>query len=76
MSHDAKIKELVAKHLKLDVEKVKNDSHLINDLNADSIDIVEIGMLLETEFGIDVSSEDTNDFRTVQHLIDYINSKV
>jgi acyl carrier protein len=76
MSLEQQIKEIVAKHLKLDVDQVNVDSHLINDLNADSIDIVEIGMMLETEYGIDVSSEDTGNFRTVQDLIDFIKTKL
>jgi acyl carrier protein len=75
MNVEQKVKELVAKHLKLDATKLKNDSHLFNDLDADSIDIVEIAMLLETEYKINVSSDDTSNFRTIQNLIDYIGVK-
>lgn len=72
MSIETQIKEIIAEHLKVNLHKVKNDSDLKNDLDADSIDIVEISMKLETAFDIDIPSDDAEQFLSVQNLIDYV----
>ena len=55
----------------------KLDSNLIQDLGADSLDCVEIGMALEKEFGIDISDEDMfQNWGTVQEVVDYIKGRI
>ena len=53
------------------------DSNLVQDLNADSLDCVEIGMALEREFGITIPDEDMfKEWGTVQEIVDYINGRI
>ena len=62
---------------KLAVEEVSSDDNLIEDLSADSLDIIELVMALESEFGIVIyDNEVDNNFTTVGHLIDFIQEKV
>ena len=62
---------------KLIVNEVGSDDDLIEDLGADSLDIIELVMALESEFGIVIyDNEVDNNFTTVGHLIDFIQEKV
>ena len=62
---------------KLVVEEVGSDDNLIEDLSADSLDIIELVMALESEFHIVIyDNEVDNNFTTVGHLIDFIQEKV
>ena len=62
---------------KLIVNEVGSDDNLIEDLGADSLDIIEIVMALESEFGIVIyDNEVDKNFTTVGHLIDFIQEKV
>ncbi len=56
-------------------EQVTRDSSFINDLGADSLDIVELVMELEDEFGISIPDTDSEKIQTVGNAIDYIQSK-
>lgn len=62
---------------KLMIDEFNSDDNLIEDLGADSLDIIEIVMALESEFGIVIyDNEVDKNFTTVGHLIDYIQDKV
>ena len=62
---------------KLCVEEISSDDHLIEDIGADSLDIVETVMEMEREFGISIPDNEVDpNFTTVGHLIDYIQDKV
>ena len=62
---------------KLIVNEVSSDDDLIEDLGADSLDIIELVMALESEFGIVIyDNEVDKNFTTVGHLIDFIQEKV
>ena len=62
---------------KLVVEEVSSDDNLIEDLNADSLDIIELVMALESEFHIVIyDNEVDKNFTTVGHLIDFIQEKI
>ncbi len=76
-----KIQEITAEKLSVDVADVKPESSFTEDLEADSLDVVELIMALEEEFStddqsIEISDEDAEKILTVQDAVDYISSKV
>lgn len=72
MEIENKVKELVMKSLKLPEEKVTIQSSFVDDLQADSLDIVELVMALEDEFNLDIPDKDAQAIKTVQDAVDYI----
>ena len=66
------IKQILAKQLRIDVNTINDDSNIIEDLGADSIDLVELLMTIEEKKGIVVSDEDAVKLRTVRDVADYI----
>ena len=71
-----KIKKIIAKNLSISEEKVKMESDFINDLGADSIDLVEIYMDLEDEFNMSIPDQDLPNIKTVADLVNFIDSKI
>ena len=72
-----KISEILAEQFGLDVESITMDSTFEGDLDADSVDIVEVSMALEDEFGIgEMSEEDLAKILTVGDLVRYVQNKV
>lgn len=67
-----KIQELVAEGLGVDAEKVVPDAKFKEDLGADSLDLFELVMSFEEEFGVEIPSEDLEQMSTVQDVITYI----
>lgn len=74
-SIEARVRDIVVEHLSVDPADVTPDASLIDDLAADSLDIVEMVMALEEEFKIDIPDEDTEVIETVQQIIDYVKAK-
>ena len=70
-----KIKELIAEQLSVEEDAVKMETHLMKDLEADSLDAVEIIMAIEDEFGIEVPDEDAEKFQTVSDIVSYVEAK-
>ena len=70
-----KVKSLIASQLNIPVEKVEDSSRLVEDLGADSLDIVEMLMTLEEEFGISIPDEETANMKTVAEIVKVIESK-
>ena len=70
-----KVKELIAAQLNCPVEKVLDNSKLIEDLGADSLDVVEMLMTLEEEFGISIPDEETSNMKTVAEIVKVIEAK-
>jgi len=70
-----KVKTLLSNQLGLKEEKIKAESKVVEDLGADSLDIVELLMLLEDEFGIEVSEEEAVNLKTVSDIVNIIDSR-
>ena len=70
-----RLKKIVVEQLGVDEEEVKPESSFVDDLNADSLDLVELIMSLEEEFGTEITDEDAEKIRTVQEAVDYIHQR-
>jgi len=69
----SKVKDLISQSLGVSPDEIVPDASFIDDLGADSLDIVELVLLIEKEFDIEIPDEDAEKIATVQHAIDYIN---
>ncbi len=69
-----RVATIVTNQLDVDKEKVRPEASFINDLGADSLDIVELVMELEEEFDMSIPDEDAEKIRTVGEAIEYIQS--
>ena len=67
-----KVRDALASQFELDPETVTMETNLIDDLGADSLDVVELIMELEDEFGITISDEDAAQLYTVRRICDYL----
>ena len=68
-----KIKSIIADQLGIDdLETITMETSLVEDLEADSLDAVEVIMALEDEFGIEIPDEDAENFKTIGDLYKYI----
>lgn len=72
MSVEKKVKDIVAEQLGRDANEVTNEASFIDDLGADSLDIVELVMAMEDEFGIEIPDEEAEKIKTVKDVIEYI----
>ncbi|MDD2445526.1 MAG: acyl carrier protein [Clostridia bacterium] len=70
-----KIKKIIASQLNISEETIKDDSRIVEDLGADSLDIVEMLMTFEEEFGVNIPDEDTSNMKTVAEISDMISKK-
>jgi acyl carrier protein len=66
------VKNALAKQFELDPETITPETNLIDDLGADSLDVVELIMSLEDEFGIAISDEDAAQLYTVGRIVEYL----
>ena len=71
-----KVKDIIEKELGVEREKLTDEASFIEDLGADSLDIVELVMEFEKEFDIDIPDEDAEKLRTVGDAISYLNAKM
>ena len=69
---EQKVKELIAEKLNKDVSEISNNASFVDDLGADSLDVVQLVMDMEEEFGIDIPESDAEKIVTVQDAINYI----
>ena len=73
-SVEEKVKHIIVEQLGVDADEVKAEASFVDDLGADSLDVVELVMALEEEFGLEISDEDAEKLRTVQQAIEYIDT--
>ena len=71
-----RVKKIVVAHLGVDASKVTDSSSFIDDLNADSLDTVELVMAFEEEFSVEIPDDAAEKILTVQDAIDYISKHV
>jgi acyl carrier protein len=71
-----KVKQIIMEKLGVSEEQVTPEASFIEDLNADSLDIVELVMELEDAFGLEIPDEDAEKLRTVENAIEYLRGKV
>ena len=72
-SLEARVKKIIVEQLSVEEDAVKPEAKFVDDLGADSLDIVELVMALEEEFKIEIPDEDAEKISNVQSAIDYIN---
>ena len=71
-----KVREIIVRELGVERDKLTDGASFIDDLGADSLDIVELVMEFEKEFEIDIPDEEAEKLRTVGDAVTYLNSKV
>ena len=69
------VKEVVVEQLNVSADEVKEDSKFVEDLGADSLDVVELVMALEEKFDIEIPDDEAEKIQTVKDVVDYIESK-
>ena len=70
-----KIRIMIAEQLGIDAEEVKPQSNMQDDLNADSLDLFELVVSLEEEYGIEIPSGDLEKVETVNDIVEYLEAK-
>ena len=68
------VRDLVVEQLGVDADMVQMDTNLMKDLEADSLDAVEIILGVEEAFGLDIPDEEAEKFETVKDLVEYVDS--
>ena len=69
------IKEVVVEQLSVDADKVEENAKFVEDLGADSLDVVELVMALEEKFDIEIPDDEAEKIQTVKDVVNYIESK-
>ncbi len=75
MSIEDKVKKIIAEKLSVDLEEVIPEASFVDDLGADSLDLVELIMTMEEEFDIDISDEEAEKLESVKDAIDFIHTQ-
>jgi acyl carrier protein len=75
MSVEPRIKKIIEEQLGVEGERIKPEASFIDDLGADSLDIVELVMAMEEEFDLEIPDEDAEKLRTVSDVTKYISTK-
>jgi acyl carrier protein len=75
-SVEEKVKHIIVEQLGVEEEEVKPEASFVDDLGADSLDVVELVMALEEEFGLEISDEEAEKLTSVQQAVQYIDSHV
>lgn len=75
MSVEDKVKNIIIEQLGVSADEVQLNASFVDDLGADSLDLVELVMVLEEEFGYEIPDEDAEKIQTVQDAVNYIKSQ-
>ncbi|MCX6621963.1 MAG: acyl carrier protein [Acidobacteria bacterium] len=76
MSVEQKVKQIIVEQLGVDEAQVDSNASFVDDLGADSLDIVELVMAFEEAFDLDIPDEDAEKIRTVKDAVEYIDGKM
>lgn len=71
-----KVRELICSQFSVDEEKITMDTAFAEDLNADSLDVVELIMAIEEEFDIEINDSEVENIKTVGDVVNYISNNV
>ena len=71
-----KIKEILAQQFEVSADSINADTNIVDDLGADSLDVVEMLMAMEDSFGITVPDEDIEELVTVSDIVEYVESNM
>ena len=71
-----KIKEMIVEQLGVSAEEVQPETNLMKDLEADSLDAVEIIMAIEDEYDIEIPDEDAEKFQTISDIVNYVEKAI
>ena len=75
MSIQPKVKKIIEEQLGVESDRIKAEASFVEDLGADSLDIVELVMAMEEEFDLEIPDEDAEKLKTVQDVSDYLEGK-
>lgn len=75
MTVEPRIKKIIEEQLGVEGDRIKPEASFIDDLGADSLDIVELVMAMEEEFDLEIPDEDAEKLKTVKDVADYLASK-
>ncbi|MCE2390080.1 MAG: acyl carrier protein [Proteobacteria bacterium] len=75
MAVEDRVKEIIVEQLGVSAEEVVNEASFIDDLGADSLDIVELVMAIEEEFGIEVPDDDAEKMQNIGDVVSYVEEK-
>lgn len=70
-----KVIKLISDATKIDISKINLETSFVDDLNLDSLDIVELMMKMEDEFGVEIPEEDAEGLKTVKDIVAYLEKK-
>lgn len=70
-----KVIKLISDAAKIDIAKINLETSFVDDLNLDSLDIVELMMKMEDEFGVEIPEEDAEGLKTVKDIVLYLEKK-
>lgn len=76
MDISEKLKQIVAAQLRIETDSIEDNTDIIDDLGADSLDIVEILMVIEEQFGVSIPDEDVAGLRNLADMQSYIESNM
>lgn len=71
-----KVKAIIAEQLSVDKEEITMETHLVDDLKADSMDMVEMVMAMEEEFGIEIPDEEAEKLTRVEAIVEYLERRL
>jgi len=76
MSTFEKVREQLSRELDVEEEKITLETDIIDDLGADSLDLAELLITLEDEYGIVITDESAHQLRTVQEVVDFLDKQI
>jgi acyl carrier protein len=71
-----KVRDILAEQLEIDPETITLDTNIVDDLDADSLDFVEMITSIEDEFNISIVDEKVGDFKTIRQVVEYLETFV